>query len=117
LVEARNHAEQLVHQTEKQLSENASNPKVGAIKGDVEKAIAAVREAIGSDDLQRIKSATQSLMQVTLKIGEAVYQQGTPGEGAAAAGGEAQNKGGGGSQSGENVVDADFEEVKDDKKK
>jgi molecular chaperone DnaK len=117
LVEVKNSAEQMVHQTEKQLSENVSNPKVAAVKGDVEKAIAAVKEAVGTDDVEKIKASSQALMQVALKIGEAVYagQQGGEGgpDGDTGSSGGAKASG----QSGDNVVDADFEEVKDDKKK
>jgi molecular chaperone DnaK len=114
LVESRNHAEALVHTTEKQLQENASNPGVAAVKSEVEAAIAAAKEAIGSDDAERIKSTTTALAQVAMKIGEAVYSaQGAAGE--AAKGGEAAE--GKSSNGGDNVVDADFEEVKDDKKK
>jgi len=112
LVEARNHAEALVHATEKQLTENESNEAVAAAKPDVEKAMADVKEAVSSEDTERIQSATAQLAQAAMKIGEAVYaaQQGTqedsePGADEAAASGE------------ENVVDADFEEVKDDNKK
>ncbi len=111
LVESRNHAEALVHSTEKQLQENASNPGVAVVKADVEAAIAAAKEAIGSDDVERIKSTTTALAQVAMKIGEAVYsaQGGSAGDDQTA-----DAKSGG---DGENVVDADFEEVKDDKKK
>ena len=111
LIEARNHAEALVHATEKQLSENASNAAVTAAKPDIEKAIADVKETLGSEDAERIKSATTALAQAAMKIGEAIYA--------------AQQDAGGGAEAGsaeaasgdENVVDADFEEVKDDKKK
>jgi molecular chaperone DnaK len=113
LVEARNHAEALVHATEKQLKENESNAAVAAAKPDVEKAIADVKEAVGSDDVERIKSATAALAQTAMKIGEAVYsaQQGAGGgaEGDAATQSDTSGE--------ENVVDADFEEVKDDKKR
>jgi len=113
LIEAKNQAEALVHSTEKQLSENESNAAVAAAKPDVEKAIADVKEAISSDDADRIKSATTALAQAAMKIGEAIYagQQGSSGEGAAP-GGESSSGSGD-----DNVVDADFEEVKDDKKK
>jgi len=113
LIEAKNQAEALVHSTEKQLSENESNAAVAAAKPDVEKAIADVKEAISSDDADRIKSATTALAQAAMKIGEAIYagQQGSSGEGAAPGG---ENSSGSGD---DNVVDADFEEVKDDKKK
>jgi molecular chaperone DnaK len=113
LIEAKNHAEALVHATEKQLKDNESNAAVATAKPDVEKAIADLKETLSSEDTERIKTATNNLAQVAMKIGEAIYaaQQG------ASAGGDA-GAGDSGSASGdENVVDADFEEVKDDKKK
>jgi molecular chaperone DnaK len=112
LVEARNQAEALVHATEKELTENGSNAGVAAVKADVEKAIEAAKEAIASEDVERIKSATASLAQVAMKIGEAVYSAKTA-EGAGSDDDSSAPKGG----SDDNVVDADFEEVKDDKKK
>ena len=111
LVEARNHAEALIHGTEKSLTENASIPAVAAIKGDVEAAIAKVKEATGGEDADAIKTATNELTQVAMKIGEAVY---TAKGGAAGMDGEDARRE---SRSGDDVVDADFEEVKDDKKK
>ena len=110
LVEARNQGEALIHATEKQLSENGSNPAVAAVKADVETAIAAVREALPSEDTERIKAATQSLGLVAMKIGEAVYSAAQ----ASTTGGDERDDAGSG---GEDVVDADFEEVDDDKKK
>ena len=105
-------AEALVHGTEKSLSENESIPAVAAIKGDVESAIAATKTAIAGEDAEAIRSATTALTQVAMKIGEAVY---TAKGGAAGVEGEepSAEKAAGG----EDVVDADFEEVKDDKKK
>ena len=86
------------------------------MKTEVEAAIASAKEAAGSDDVEKMKAATGTLAAAAMKIGEAVYanmpqpeEAGDPG--ATAAGGK--GKGG----SGDNVVDADFEEVKDDKKK
>ena len=111
LVEARNQAEALVHGTEKSLAENASIPAVAAIKGDVETAIAASRSAIAGEDVEAIRSATTALTQVAMKIGEAVYT--AKGGAAGLEGEEGQPK----SEGGDDVVDADFEEVKDDKKK
>jgi molecular chaperone DnaK len=108
-VEAKNQAEGLIHATEKQLSENASNTAVAAVKGDVDQAIAAAKEAIASDDVERIKSATAALAQVAMKIGEAVYSA----QGSAEAGGASGDSG----TKDDTIVDADFEEVKDDKKK
>ena len=112
LVEARNQAEALVHGTEKSLSENAAIPAVAAIKDEVEGAIKSVKDAIGGDDMEAIKSATAALTQAAMKIGEAVY---TAKGGAEGMGGEAGDAPA--DSAGDDVVDADFEEVKDDKKK
>ncbi|WBT39107.1 MULTISPECIES: molecular chaperone DnaK [Hyphomicrobium] len=110
LVEAKNQAEALIHSTEKELTDNGSNPAVAAVKADVEKAVEAAKEAIASDDAERIKSATTALAQVAMKIGEAIY---SAKGGDASGAGEASAK----DSADDNVVDADFEEVKDDKKK
>jgi molecular chaperone DnaK len=116
-VEARNHAEGLVHSTERQLSEHGD--KVGAQeKGEAEAAIAAVKSAMEGTDVEALKSATDRLSQAAMKIGEAMYKAeqaqaqqppGGPGGGDAGphAGGPADDK----------VVDAEFEEVDDKKKK
>jgi molecular chaperone DnaK len=112
-VEAKNQAEALIHSTEKELTENGSNPGVAAVKADVEKAIEAAKEAIASSDTERIKSATTALAQVAMKIGEAIYSAKGGGDAGDQGEGEPSAKGG----SDDNVVDADFEEVKDDKKK
>ncbi len=113
-VEARNHAEGLVHQVEKTLAENAD--KVAAAdKSEAEAAITATRTAIEGSDPAAIKAASDRLSQVAMKIGEAMYKA----EAASSAAGAGQAPGGGGAQtgpSGEKVVDADFEDV-DDKKK
>jgi molecular chaperone DnaK len=115
LVEARNQAEALVHTTEKQLSENESNAGVATAKPDVEKAIADVKEALGAEDAERIQSTTAELAQAAMKIGEAIYaaQQGSGDD----SDGEAGSGDAAASSGDDNVVDADFEEVKDDKKK
>jgi molecular chaperone DnaK len=120
LVEARNQAEALVHTTEKQLSENESNAAVATAKPDVEKAIADVKEALGSEDAERIQSTTAELAQAAMKIGEAIYaaQQGAGDDSDGEAGSADAGTGDAAASSGDdNVVDADFEEVKDDKKK
>ena len=117
LVEAKNQAEALAHGTEKSLTENASIPAVGAVKGEVEAAIAAVKTAIGGDDVEAIRAATNALTQVAMKIGEAVYTAKGGAQGMDGAEGAAPGDGSGKSPGGEEVVDADFEEVKDDKKK
>jgi molecular chaperone DnaK len=112
LVESRNQAEALIDSTKKQLVENASNAGVAAVKGDVEKAIAETEAALASEDSEKIKTATTALAQVAMKIGEAIYSA------AKTAGGEGDDPGASAkSASADNVVDAEFEEVKDDKGK
>jgi molecular chaperone DnaK len=108
-VEAKNQAEALIHSTEKQLQDNGSNPAVAAVKTDVENAITVAKEAVQSEDTEAIKAATASLAQVAMKIGEAIYSAKGPSDSGDASGGSDDS-------SSEDVVDADFEEVKDDKK-
>ncbi|MGL1553593.1 hypothetical protein ACSTHM_23450, partial [Vibrio parahaemolyticus] len=63
-----------------------------------------------------IKSATEALAQVSMKLGEALYKA-QQGEAGAAPGGDAGAQGAAGAKADDGIVDADFEEVKDDKKK
>ena len=110
-VEARNQAEGLVHQVEKTLSENEG--KVApADKSEAEAAVAATRTAIGGSDVAAIKSASERLGQIAMKIGEAMYKAEAANNSAAAPGAPGASAGPGD----EKVVDADFEDV-DDKKK
>jgi molecular chaperone DnaK len=109
LVEARNNADALIHSTEKTVKELGDKVAAGD-KSTIEAAIASLKTAAQGDDVNDIKAKLAALGQASLKLGEAVYggaQAGSAGEGGAGA------QGG----SGDNVVDADFEEVKDDKKK
>ncbi|MDX2287554.1 MAG: molecular chaperone DnaK [Hyphomicrobiaceae bacterium] len=112
LVETRNQAEAMVDSVEKSLKENAENAKVAAIRADVEAAIAKTREAMAGDDVEAIRQALTALTQSSMKIGEAVYAQS-----GGAAGGQDKGDSAGNQAGGDDVVDADFEEVKDDKKK
>jgi len=109
-VEAKNHAEALVHSTEKALSEHGS--KVGdAERRAIENAMADLKEALKGDDPDAIKAKTDALAQASMKLGEAMYKAQQGGEGAGAtAGGEP-----GGAKK-DDVVDAEFTEVDDDKK-
>ncbi|CUW37800.1 chaperone Hsp70, co-chaperone with DnaJ [Magnetospirillum sp. XM-1] len=115
LIEARNHADGLIHTTEKSLKEFGD--KAGAeLTGAIEKDIAALKSVMEGDDVEAIKAKTETLMQTSMKLGEAMYkaQEAAGGADAGAAGAGAQ---GGGSASGDDkVVDADFEEVDGDKK-
>jgi molecular chaperone DnaK len=111
-VEAKNHAEALVHSTEKALSEYGS--KVGdAERRAIETALADLKEALKGDDAEAITAKTNALGQASMKLGEAMYKQGEGGGGAGGAGGP---DAGAGEPKKDDVVDAEFTEVDDDKK-
>jgi molecular chaperone DnaK len=117
-VEARNHADALIHQTEKTLKENAEKLGAAPEKGAVESAIADLRAVKDGEDVEAIKSRTEALAQAAMKLGEVLYRQSqsTPG-GDSGSGPGGESGGPGGEQpKDEKVVDADFEDV-DDKKK
>jgi len=115
LAEAKNHGDSLVHATDKALTEHGS--KVGeAERRAIENAMADLKEALKGDDADAISAKTNTLAQASMKLGEAMYKAQ---EGGAAPGGEGGE--GGGAASGEpgkkeDVVDAEFTEVDDDKK-
>jgi molecular chaperone DnaK len=111
LVEMKNQGEALVHSTEKMLKDYGDKVPA-ADKGVVETALADLKSALQGEDKDLIKQKLDAMAQASMKLGEALYQAN---QGAAAAGG-----GGGPSEGGdgkENVVDVDFEEVKDDDSK
>ncbi len=108
-VETRNHAEALVHSTEKTLKENADKIS-DADKTAIETEINALKTALEANDNTVIKEKTQSLMQASLKLGEAMYKQ--AGADASAQEGGAGPDMGGEQKPDETVVDADFEEIK-----
>jgi molecular chaperone DnaK len=106
-VDAKNHGESMIHDAEKALRDYGD--KVSASdKSAVEGAIAALRTSLQADDVEAIKARTNDLMQVQMKLGEAMYKAGQ------AAGPEAGPAGGAPK---DDVIDADFREVDDDKKK
>ena len=107
VVEAKNQAESLVHATEKTLKEN-SDKISGSDKDAIETEIKALKTALEADDITMIKEKTESLMQASLKLGEAMYKQ----AGATADTQGAQGPDMGTEQPKDDVVDADFEEVK-----
>ena len=105
LVEARNQADAILHSTEKAMAEHGD--KVGAAeKGAIETAATELKAVKDGDDLEAIQAKTQALVQASMKLGEAMYQA------QQAAGGEAGQAHG----ADDGVVDAEFEEVDDDKK-
>ncbi|HPN09764.1 MAG TPA: Hsp70 family protein, partial [Syntrophales bacterium] len=118
LVEARNHADSFVYSVEKNIKEFGD--KIDAAeKAKIEDAMAKVRKSIEGDDLEAIKKAQEELTTASHKLAEAMYaktaeQQGGPGAGATGAGAAGAGAGtqAGGGKKDDDVVDADFEEVK-----
>ena len=111
VVEAKNQAESLVHATEKTLKENADKISE-ADKNAIETEIKALKTALEADDISVIKEKTESLMQASLKLGEAMYKQAGAAAGATAQGPETGAAGASEQPKDDKVVDADFEEVK-----
>jgi molecular chaperone DnaK len=110
--EAKNQAESLVHSTDQQLKEHGD--KVDAsLKGEIEAAIAETRTAIEGGDAEAMKAKTEALAQVAMKLGQAIYEksQAAP-EAEAAQSAEATAE----AAPEEEVVDAEFSEVDEDKK-
>ncbi len=114
LVHARNHADGMIHATEKSMKELGD--QVGADeKASIEHAIDALKEAVKGDDKDNIEAKTNDLTELSGKLAERVYAQKAGGEG-----GEAHHADGGSSShhaADDGVVDAEFEEVKDDDKR
>ncbi|MCF6210449.1 MAG: molecular chaperone DnaK [Gammaproteobacteria bacterium] len=118
LVDARNQAENLIHATKKSTDELGDKMEAGE-KETIEAAIKELEEALKGDDKDAIEAKTKVLVEASGKMAERVYAQ--QGEGAQAAGAGAASAGaadaGAQSTAGkDDVVDAEFEEVKDDKK-
>ncbi|MHB8809514.1 MAG: molecular chaperone DnaK [Desulfobulbaceae bacterium] len=116
LVEAKNNGDSMIHMAEKSLKELGD--KVDAdTKGNVEKEIANLKKVMEGDDLDAVKKGTEALTQASHKLAELMYAQASKGhQGGGDAGGAASGAGASGSaKSGkddDDVVDADFEEVK-----
>ena len=109
-VDARNQADTLIHSTEKNLKEHGAKVSE-ADKKAIETAASNLRNALKGTDVEEIKKKTQELVQSSMKLGEAIYksqQSAKPGDA------PKDNKPEG--KKDDNVVDADFEEVKDDNK-
>jgi molecular chaperone DnaK len=113
-VESKNQAEGLVHATEKQVAEHGAAVSA-SLKADIEAAIKDLKTALEKDDTAAIKTKSQALAAVAMKMGEEIYAKSQGAEGADAAGAAGAGPGSAGPGD-DDVVDADFEEVKDDKK-
>ena len=110
-VDVRNQADTLIHSTEKNLKEHGSKIS-DAEKKAIEDGSNSLKESLKGEDIEDIKKKTEALVQASMKLGEAIYksQQSTNPE---------SNKDEGNDEKGkkdDNVVDADFEEVKDENK-
>ena len=114
-VDARNQADSIIHTTEKSLADHGDKIDSGE-KQAIEDAIAELKATLEDENasLDDINSQTETLAQASMKLGEAVYaaQQAEGAEAAASEGAEQASAGG----ADDDVVDADFEEVDDDKK-
>jgi molecular chaperone DnaK len=105
LVEARNQAEALAHSAEKSLKDYGDKVSADDRKA-IEDALAALKTAAEGDDVEEIKAKSNALAEASMKLGQAMY------EASQAEAGEAEATAG--SASGDDVVDADFEEIDDD---
>jgi molecular chaperone DnaK len=113
LIEAKNQGDNLLYSTEKSLKEFGD--KIDAAeKTKIEDAMAALKKVLEGNDAEEIKKSSETLMQASHKLAEAVYAKAQPG--AEQAGEPHAQEPEAGAAKGEKVVDADFEEVKDDKK-
>ena len=112
-VDVKNQADTMIHSAEKNLKEfgdKVSEQEKNAIENDIK----ALKEAVASDDTDKIKSGLEALTQSSMKLGEAMYkaqQQDAPNPNE-----PSDNTAAGSDQNNEKVVDAEFEEVKEDNK-
>jgi molecular chaperone DnaK len=102
-VDAKNHADSLVHSTEKALAEHGSKVEDSERRA-IEDAVSDLKEALKGDDAEAIKAKTNTLAQASMKLGEAMYKQQAESDAAKDA-------------AKDDVVDAEFTEVDDDKNK
>jgi len=113
MVEAKNQGEALIHSTEKtikELGDKAAEADISTIESE----IASLQTALEGDDIEAIKTKTEALSEVAMKLGEALYKAQQEEE---AASNESEEGAAAASSDDDNVVDADFEEVDDDDKK
>ncbi len=106
LIETKNQAEALIHSTKKALEEHSDKVDPATVEA-IELAIKALEETLESEDAEKIKAGIQNVTEASMKLGEAIYK-------AQQEGGEKSEAASEGSD--EEVVDADFEDVDDDKR-
>ena len=110
LVEAKNEAESLIHSTEKAVEEHKDKVDPTTVEA-IELAIAALKDTLEGEDAGKIKSGIQNVREASMKLGEAIYKaQAEAAEGADAASEEPRGVD-------DDIVDADFEDLGEDKRK
>ncbi|WP_120633070.1 molecular chaperone DnaK [Ruegeria sp. EL01] len=108
LIEAKNQAESLIHSTEKSMEEHADKVDPTTIEA-IELAIAALKDELETENADKIKSGIQNVTEAAMKLGEAIYKSQTEeGDDAPAAADEAPGE--------DDIVDAEFEDLDDDKR-
>jgi len=112
LIGARNQADGMIHATEKSLKDLGDQVAADE-KSSIESAIESLKEAVKTDDKAVIEEKTNSLSELSGKLAERVYAQKSAGEDTADTG----NQGSSSHKADDGVVDAEFEEVKEDEKK
>jgi molecular chaperone DnaK len=112
MVEARNQAESLIHATEKNLEEFGDKLE-GSDKSAIESAVSDLKDAVAGEDPEAIKTKLDELQQASMKLGEAVYKAQQEEAGASDTQGSPESTA---NEADEGVVDAEFEEVDDQKK-
>jgi len=114
LVEAKNQAESLIHSTEKSMEEHSDKVDPTTIEA-IELAIAALKDDLDGDNADKIKSGIQNVTDAAMKLGEAIYKaQADAQEAQAPEAGDMDEDGPRGVD--EDIVDADFEDLDDDKR-
>ena len=115
LVTARNQADGMIHATKKSMEELGDDKLEAGEKEAIEAAIAELEEAVKGSDVAVIEEKTKALAEASAKMAERLYGQGGDAAAAAAAAAGAAGAAGAEASSDDDVVDAEFEEVKDDK--
>jgi molecular chaperone DnaK len=110
LVEARNQAESLIHSTEKSIEEHGEKVDPSTVEA-IELAIAALKDELDNDDAGKIRGGIQNVTEAAMRLGEAIYKA----QAAAEDGGPKGGPGGDGDDDG--IVDADFEDLGEEKRR
>ncbi|TNC46423.1 molecular chaperone DnaK [Rubellimicrobium rubrum] len=109
LIEAKNQAESLIHSTEKSLKEHGSKVDPSTVEA-IELAVAALKDEVEGDNSGKIRSGIQNVTEAAMRLGEAIYKA------QAAEGPDGDEGPAGRDQDDDNVMDADFEDLGEDKR-